>query len=72
MDEYERTDGAARNRRGARYHVRIPGFISDEDLGLGNAIRRVTDAAGIKSCGGCQRRAAALNRWLAFTGSHRK
>ena len=72
MDEDERTDGAARNRRRARYHVRIPGFISDEELGLADAIRRVTDAAGIKPCGGCRRRAAALNRWLAFSGSHRK
>jgi len=48
--------------------VRLPGFISDEDVGLGDAIKRVTYAFGIKPCGGCERRAAALNRWMVFTG----
>jgi hypothetical protein len=50
------------------YHVRLPGFISAEDVGLGDVIKRATQAVGIKPCGGCQRRAAALNRWLAFSG----
>ncbi len=54
------------------YRVRLPGFITDEDLGLGDAIKRVTYAIGIKSCGGCERRAAALNRRLTFTGGHRR
>lgn len=49
------------------YRVRLPGFISDEDVGLGDAIKRVTSAAGIKPCGGCERRAAVLNRWFIFT-----
>ena len=31
------------------------------------ALKRVTLAAGITPCGGCERRAAALNRWLVFT-----
>ena len=51
--------------------VRLPGFISDEDVGLGDAIKRVTYAFGIKPCGGCERRAAALNRWLVFTGGRK-
>ena len=50
------------------YRVRLPGFISDEEIGLGDAIRRVTSGIGIKPCGGCERRAAALNRWLVFSG----
>ena len=50
------------------HRVRLPGFISDEDVGLGDVIKRVTNAFGIKPCGGCERRAAALNRWLVFTG----
>ena len=50
------------------YRVRLPGFISDEDVGLGDVIKRATYAIGVKPCGGCQRRAAVLNRWMVFTG----
>ena len=50
------------------YRVRLPGFVSDEDIGLGDAIKQVTYAFGIRPCGGCERRAAALNRWFVFTG----
>ena len=48
--------------------IRLPGFVSDEDIGLGDAIKHVTYALGIRPCGGCERRAAALNRWFVFTG----
>jgi hypothetical protein len=51
--------------------VRLPGFVSDEDIGLGDVIKRATSYIGIKACGGCERRAAALNRWMAFTGRTR-
>jgi hypothetical protein len=34
---------------------------------LGDAIKRVTYAMGIKPCGGCEKRAAALNRWVHFS-----
>jgi hypothetical protein len=51
------------------YRVRLPGFITEEDIGLGDAIKRVTYTLGIRPCGGCERRAAALNRWFVFTGS---
>lgn len=50
------------------YRVRLPGFItSDDEVGLGDVVNRVTYAMGIKPCGGCERRAAALNRWMVFT-----
>jgi len=49
------------------YRVRLPGFISDEQVGLGDVVKRITYAGGIKPCGGCGRRAAALNRWMVFT-----
>ena len=52
------------------YRVRLPGFISDGQIGLGDVFTRITYAAGIKpcgGCGGCGRRAAALNRWMVFT-----
>jgi hypothetical protein len=47
--------------------VRLPGFVRDEDVGLGDVVKRATSTVGIRPCGGCERRAAALNRWVAFT-----
>jgi hypothetical protein len=50
------------------HRVRLPGFIKSEDeVGLGDVVKRVTYAMGIKPCGGCEHRAAALNRWMVFT-----
>ena len=49
------------------HRVRLPGFIIDEEIGLGDVIKRTTSYFGIQPCGGCERRAAALNRWLTFT-----
>jgi hypothetical protein len=54
------------------HRVRLPGFISDEDIGLGDVIKRATYAIGIRACGGCKRRAAALNRWMVFSGRRSK
>ncbi|MDX3075760.1 hypothetical protein [Streptomyces sp. MI02-7b] len=48
--------------------VRLPGFVTDDDIGLGDVAKRVTGAAGIRPCRKCERRAAALNRWLVFSG----
>ncbi len=50
------------------YSVRLPGFITDDEIGLGDVIKRVTSAAGIRPCSGCNRRAAVLNRWFTFSG----
>lgn len=49
------------------HRVRLPDFITDDEIRLGDAIQRTTSYFGIPTCGGCQRRAAALNRWLSFT-----
>jgi len=68
MNEPESRHTPADNRAGQPYRVRLPGFISDEDVGLGDVIKRATSVLGIKPCGGCERRAAALNRRLAFSG----
>jgi hypothetical protein len=56
-------------RRETKPHrVRLPGFIKSEDeIGLGDVVKRVTYAMGIQPCGGCEQRAAALNRWMTFT-----
>lgn len=47
--------------------VRLPGFIVDEEIGLGDLIKRATSYVGIKPCGGCEKRATTLNRWVNFT-----
>jgi hypothetical protein len=50
-----------------RHRVRLPGFLIEEEIGLGDAVKRVTYAMGMKPCGGCEKRAAALNKWMHFT-----
>ena len=52
--------------RNAPYRVRLPGFIANEEVGLGDVVKRATTYIGIKSCGGCEARAAALNRLIVF------
>ena len=64
--------GVSDKSKQAAHHVRLPGFITDEEIGLGDAIKRTSSYFGIKPCGGCERRAAALNRWLAFTPRRQK
>ena len=49
------------------YRVRLPGFIGHEAVGLGDVVQRTAYAVGIKSCGGCERRASAMNGWMVFT-----
>jgi hypothetical protein len=51
--------------------VRLPGFASDDVIGLGDAIKRATSSMGIRPCGGCHKRAAKLNQRVAFTGRKR-
>jgi len=51
----------------ATHKVRLPGFVTEHEVGLGDAIKRATSYFGLKPCGGCNRRAAALNRWMVFT-----
>lgn len=58
---------ASDDTRSKPYKVRLPGFISDQNIGLGDAMKRLTYAVGIKPCGGCEGRAAAMNRWMVFT-----
>lgn len=50
-------------------HIRIP-FALEEDVGLGDLIKRATTAIGIQPCGGCQNRADRLNRMLVFSGQN--
>ncbi len=49
------------------HRVRLPGFLIEEEIGLGDLIKKTTYAMGIKPCGGCEKRAATLNRWMTFS-----
>jgi hypothetical protein len=49
------------------HRVSLPGFLIEGEIGLGDVVKRATYAMGIKPCGGCEQRAAALNRWMVFS-----
>ena len=68
MNSEEKSGDPATNNQRQPYHVRLPGFISDQEIGLGDVIKRATSAFGIRPCGDCGQRAAILNRWMIFTG----
>ena len=64
---HEEKENPQRSAEDEPHRVRLPGFIKDEEIGLGDVVKRATYAVGIRPCGGCERRAAALNRWMVFT-----
>jgi hypothetical protein len=49
------------------HRVRLPGFLIAEEIGLGDVVKRVMYSAGLKPCRGCEKRGAALNRWVRFS-----
>ena len=50
-----------------RHRVRLPGFLLNEDVGLGTVFKQVTSSLGIPHCDNCAKRAARLNDWLVFS-----
>ena len=52
--------------------IRLPGFLVEDETGLGDLLKRATSVAGIRPCDSCQQRARALNRMLVFTGRTRR
>jgi hypothetical protein len=68
MSEEKTQSDTAHQPERQPYRVRLPGFVTDEDIGLGDVIKRATSAVGIRPCDDCAKRAAMLNRWLVFTG----
>ncbi len=70
----KKTDSSAHPHDGEQpaHRLRLPGFISDEEIGLGDVIKRSSSYLGVRPCGGCARRADALNRWLVFTNRQPK
>jgi hypothetical protein len=67
MGKAGRSDRTAIDDESRTRRVRLPGFITDEEIGLGDVIKRATSYVGMKSCAGCELRAATLNRWIVFT-----
>lgn len=63
--------GTKRNRgskgQAAPRKVRLPGFLIEKEIGLGDLIRKTTYAMGIRPCEECEKRAAALNGWITLT-----
>jgi peroxiredoxin len=54
-----------REASAAGREIRIPlRAIPQEGVGVGDLLRRMTDAMGIKACRGCERRRQILNRWV--------
>ena len=51
---------------GKGHRIKLPGFMVRGEIGLGDVIKRITSAVGIKPCVGCERRAGVLNRWMVF------
>lgn len=45
-------------------HIRLP-FLN-RPVGLGDAIRKATEAVGIQPCGGCEERRKKLNQRVQF------
>ncbi len=64
--EEDKADGREEVQRNV-HRVRLPGFLVEEEIGLGDLFKRASYAIGIKLCAGCEKRAAALNRWMTFT-----
>ena len=71
MKRDKTSDESAEKSQAPAYRIRLPGFITEEGVGLGDVIKRVTYRMGIQPCSGCERRASALNRWIIFSNRSR-
>jgi hypothetical protein len=58
-----------KNDKGPK-RVQLPKFITDEEIGLGDVVKRATSVFGIRPCVSCEQRATMLNRWIVFTSGH--
>jgi hypothetical protein len=67
VDSKRQEPNAHDNDSGRSYRVRLPGFVKDHEIGLGDMIKHVSSTIGIKPCAGCEKRAQSLNHWMVFT-----
>lgn len=49
------------------HQIRLPGFLIDKEIGLGDFIKQATSSIGIRPCKSCEKRATVLNRWMTFS-----
>ena len=59
------------NEKQKPYKVSLPGFLVENEIGLGDVIKRATSAMGVKPCSSCENRAVMLNNWFVLTGKNR-
>jgi hypothetical protein len=59
-------------KRKQPYVVKLPGFINNDDIGLGRLVSTITSRAGVKACDGCIRRANLLDAWIVISSRRRK
>ena len=60
-----RADRAGRQPNTTKREMRLPvSGIPADGIGVGDAVKRVTDAFRIKPCNGCEKRRNFLNRWV--------
>jgi hypothetical protein len=67
MNEKKKAKSHGEEQQHQPHRARLPGFLIEEEIGLGDTIKKITYAVGIKPCGGCEKRAAMLNRWVRFS-----
>jgi len=66
VTQYPNVKEVSNDQRSAD-RMRLLGFVTDEEIGPGSVVARVSHASGIAPCGCCSRRATALNKWMVFT-----
>jgi hypothetical protein len=69
MSVSDHLDDRDQERLPARHTVPLSSFVTSESIGLGTALKRITTAVGVPPYGGCSERAAALDRFFAFSPS---
>ncbi|MGH3775705.1 MAG: hypothetical protein ACRDRR_08205 [Pseudonocardiaceae bacterium] len=67
MSSEQSTGDRSGESRREPHRVRLPGFINDENIGLGDVVKRATSIVGMSPCGGCAERARRLNNWMVFS-----
>jgi hypothetical protein len=71
MKKNAKRSGSVKAKATARHQLRLPGFLAEESVGLGDVVARTTSYLGIRPCSGCDHRRAALNRWVSFNSRRR-
>ena len=49
------------NENGVREPLGVPLPFLRREIGLGDAVKRITDSLGVRQCGGCEERQRTMN-----------